>query len=225
MTLPIAVALDLPEVDANLKVIRALSGRAPWFKVGLRMLYDEPAPLVAAVRDAGARLFVDAKLHDIPATVRGAAQSLARWNPDLLTVHASGGREMVAAAREGLEQGGVPVPRVVVVTRLTSQVLHDEDGETIQRELEAAFAGGAVGGVCSALEVRERKRAHPGTWWVTPGIRPAGGETHDQARVATPAFALREGADLLVVGRPLTFAQDPATAWDALVASAADEAS
>lgn len=214
MASPIAVALDLPERDRNLALVESLAGRVPYFKVGLRMLFEEPDTLIGAIHAAGAELFIDAKLYDIPATVRGAARALGRWSPSLLTVHAAGGAAMVAAAVEGLLEAGVGSPRVIAVTRLTSQTLDAGDAAALASELASALEGGAVGGVCSALEVRQRKLDHPNTYWVTPGIRPAGAQTHDQTRVATPAQALREGADLLVIGRPITHAPDPVAAWE-----------
>ncbi|HEY8449627.1 MAG TPA: orotidine-5'-phosphate decarboxylase, partial [Bacillota bacterium] len=169
------------------------------------------------------RLFVDVKLHDIPNTVAGAARALAQRGAWLLTVHVAGGRAMceaaLAAAAEGAAQAGVPRPLVVGVTVLTSldeAALGDELGharpvaDEVLRRAELAVRWGLDGVVCSPREAaRVRAVIGPDRLLITPGIRPAGAASGDQARVATPAAAVRAGADYLVVGRPVHAAADP----------------
>jgi orotidine-5'-phosphate decarboxylase len=169
------------------------------------------------------QVFLDLKLHDIPATVAGAARAVARLRPSLLTVHAAAGPAAISAAAEA-----APATRVVAVTVLTS--LGEDDlehiglrgpvSDAVRRMAELSVAAGARGLVCSAREVTEvRAQVGPDITLITPGVRPAGADAHDQARVATPEEALRAGADLLVVGRPITGAADPGAAAAALAAS------
>lgn len=221
----IIVALDAPTAAQNLSVVRALSGRVRHFKVGLRTFYAGGAPVLEAVAAAGAQLFLDLKLHDIPATVRGAAEALAPYRPALLTVHASGGEAMVRAAVEGLAHGGAGSTCVLGVTVLTSmgeaqaQALGWSGGVegTVDRLAATALAGGAGGLVCSGHEAGRLRAAHPGAVLVVPGIRPAAAPQDDQTRTMTPRAALAAGADWLVVGRPVWRAEDPVAAWEQLV--------
>lgn len=218
---PICIALDRATTADNLALIAALGGQVGWYKVGLRQFYADADPVIDAVRASGARLFLDLKLHDIPATVAGAVASLSRYRPDLLTIHASGGSEMIAAA---VEAAGAQT-RILAVTVLTS--LSSEDAAAlgwagapsamVARWADVAMAAGAHGLVCSGHEVGALRSSLGGApWLVTPGIRPAGGERGDQKRVTTPAAALAAGASLLVVGRPIHGAADPAAAYAAL---------
>jgi orotidine-5'-phosphate decarboxylase len=186
-------------------------------KVGLELYLRHGPAVVAAVRAAADRaVFLDLKLHDIPHTVAGAARSLSALAPDYLTVHAAGGAEMIRAAVEVL-----PDTRVAAVTLLTS--LSEDDVSAIGfggspryvvRQLAAlAVAAGARAIVCSPAEVADvRREVGQDVVLVTPGVRFAGSAFGDQARVATPQQALDAGADLLVVGRPITAAADIATA-------------
>jgi orotidine-5'-phosphate decarboxylase len=186
-------------------------------KVGLELYLRHGPAVVAAVRAAADRaVFLDLKLHDIPHTVAGAARSLSALAPDYLTVHAAGGAEMIRAAVEVL-----PDTRVAAVTLLTS--LSEDDVSAIGfggspryvvRQLAAlAVAAGARAIVCSPAEVADvRREVGQDVVLVTPGVRFAGSAPGDQARVATPQQALDAGADLLVVGRPITAAADIATA-------------
>ena len=225
---PIAVALDAPELAVALDWARAVAPHVSTLKVGLETYLRDGDDAVWGVRraaeDAGApcRLFLDLKLHDIPATVAGAARSVARLAPDYLTVHASGGSAMVRAAADAL-----PDTRIVAVTVLTS--LGAEDlvsvgmlppgaGPAEVRELAVSLAVAAVDAgaravVCSPEEVAGiRAAVGPDPVLITPGVRPEGADAGDQRRVATPEEALARGADLLVIGRPITGADDPAAA-------------
>ncbi len=222
----IIVALDRPGTDENLRVIRALDGRAAWFKVGMRQFYAGGDDVIGAVRDAGAKLFLDLKLHDIPHTVGTAIRSLDRYAPELLTIHASGGAAMVGAAREAADAAGA-VTQLLAVTVLTSLDESDLKAMGMQGDAEEsvlrlgglALASGAQGLVCSPREVAALRALHSEAILVTPGIRPAGSAMGDQKRAATPAAALKAGSSLLVIGRPIHGADDPAAAFDAIAES------
>ena len=210
----ICVALDVPDLDRAVGLVRQLAPRGVRvFKVGLGLWCQYGPAAVQAVKDAGGEVFLDLKLHDIPHQVGLAARAVAGLGASLLTVHASGGAEMVGAAREA-----APTTRILAVTVLTS--LSAEPGEVARRAV-LAFNAGAHGLVCSPLEVAEvRAAVGPGAYLVIPGIRPTGAATHDQQRVGTPAAALAAGADLLVVGRPITEAADPIAGLDAVLKDA-----
>jgi orotidine-5'-phosphate decarboxylase len=220
---PIAVALDAPDLETAAEWARAVSPHVSTLKVGLELFSRYGPESVDAVR-GGSRcdIFLDLKLHDIPATVAGAARSVARLRPRYLTVHAAGGTAMVRAAVESL-----PDTRVAAVTVLTSLADEDLDSiglagppiDAVRRLATLAVAAGASAVVCSAHEVAAvRSEVGPDVLLITPGVRPVGSAAGDQARVATPAAALASGADLLVVGRPITGAVDPGGAAAAIAA-------
>jgi len=218
----IAVAFDVPDLTRALALDDALGPGPEYAKVGLELFAAEGPEAVRALKARGRRVFLDLKLHDIPNTVKGAAASAARLGADLLTVHAMGGAPMVAAAVEGA--GGTT--RVVAVTLLTSldgfnlppgfeQPFHA--AIVIARLADMAEQAGAAGIVCSARDlpfVTQMRRGRP-LFAVTPGIRPAGAPTQDQARVATIAEAARAGSSLIVLGRAVTAAADPRAALEA----------
>jgi orotidine-5'-phosphate decarboxylase len=186
-------------------------------KVGLELFCRYGPQVVNAVRGASdVGLFLDLKLHDIPATVAGAAQAVAGLRPRFLTVHAGGGTAMVRAAVEAAPE--VDIAAVTVLTSLAAEDLSSIGFAAAPREAALrlavlAVSAGARAIVCSPHEVAAiRAAVGPGITLITPGIRPAGAATQDQARVATPAAALAAGADLLVVGRPITGADDPGSA-------------
>lgn len=221
----IIVALDRATPAENLGLIDALDGRAVWFKVGMRLFYAGGDRVIDAVRASGAKLFLDLKLHDIPATVRGAAESLSRYEAELLTVHASGGAAMVEAACEGVGRQ----TRVLAVTALTS--LDDvavgaigwagTAGAVTDRLASLALAAGAHGLVCSGHEASHLRASFgPSALLVTPGIRPEGAAAGDQKRVMTPEAAVEAGSNYLVIGRPIHGAADPAVAFDGIVGKA-----
>mgnify|MGYP000891319103 FL=1 len=222
---PIAVALDLPDLASATNVAGAVAPSVRCVKVGLESYLRDGTPGIAAVRAAtgdDVELFLDLKLHDIPNTVAGAARSVAPLRPSLLTVHASGGPQMIAAAVDAL-----PDTQVTAVTILTSLSPDDlraigiegDPIDAVVRLAVLAVDAGAAALVCSPLEVAAvRAAVGPGIRLVTPGVRPAGGERGDQQRVATPEQALADGADLLVIGRPITAAPDPGAAAAALAA-------
>jgi orotidine-5'-phosphate decarboxylase len=210
----LAVALDVSEVNDAVRIAKAVSPHVGVGKVGLQLFSAAGPSAVEAIRAAGLDVFLDVKLHDIPNTVLSAARVLGSLGARYLTIHASGGREMVRAAVEGLNEGaakaGLPVPMTLAVLVLTSH--KDAPPELLIERLDAAVAGGSPGIVCAATDLATVKSHAPNIFAVTPGIRLPGGDVHDQARVSTPGDAIAHGADLLVVGRPITAVDDPSAA-------------
>ena len=225
----IMVALDCGREEA-LELAQKLNGHARWVKVGMTLYYACGPEIVAAMRELGMHVFVDLKLHDIPHQVRGAAESVARAGADILTIHALGGSKMVAAAREGVEAAaearGGERPRLIAVTVLTSMDdaalaevgVARTPAEEVRALAAMVQANGADGIVCSPQEAAAmRELLGPEALIVTPGVRPAGAALGDQSRVATPAAAVAAGASMLVIGRPITEADDPVAAFEAIV--------
>ena len=226
------VALDVSSAEAGAELAAKLDGHVGAFKVGLENFSAEGPVLTRFLTSRGTKVFLDLKYHDIPNTVRAAAREAASLGVAMLNVHASGGRKMMEAAREGAEQGarqlsGGKRPLVLAVTVLTS--LGQEDltdlgmggtpEEVVVRLARLAREAGLDGVVASPREIVALRRAlGPDFVIVTPGIRPASSDVNDQVRIATPASAIRAGASYLVVGRPITGAADPAGAADQIVA-------
>lgn len=220
----LCIALDYPTGEETLAAARRFGPRVGWLKIGLEAFVANGPSLVSEVARAS-RVFLDLKLHDIPNTVAGAVRAAARSGASLLNVHAAGGREMLLAARRALSDGPAR-PKLVAVTLLTSidaKALADlpmaGHPEGIARRLAVlAKDCGLDGVVCSATDLPLiRAACGPDFLTVVPGIRSAGSQAADQKRVATPRQALDAGADLLVVGRPVTAAPDPDAALDALL--------
>jgi orotidine-5'-phosphate decarboxylase len=213
----ICAALDVPGPQEAAALAAKLAGHVGVFKVGLELFVAHGRAAVDAVRRFGLPIFLDLKLHDIPQTVASAARAAAALGVDYLTVHASGGAEMIRAAKREL-----PRTRLLAVTALTSLGPEDLDAvglarDAVPRLARLAIAAGADGVVCSPQEVAALREAlGPDPLLVVPGIRPAGTSAQDQRRTGTPAEAIRAGASLLVVGRPLRDAKDPAAAADAI---------
>jgi orotidine-5'-phosphate decarboxylase len=222
----IIVALDGREATQALAMVRSIP-ELRWVKVGLELFTAAGPAVVRELRDQGKRVFLDLKFHDIPATMAGACRSAARLGAALMTVHACAGSEALraagAAAEEGAAAAGLPAPTLLAVTVLTSwhpqrwaeELAVAEPVDAHVARLAALAAGAGMGGcVCSPLEVAALRAAHPEPFaLVTPGIRPGGSPSGDQARVMTPAAALAAGASWLVIGRPITAATDPAAAF------------
>jgi len=213
----ICVALDFPSWREAEPFARTVAPGVGILKVGLEMFAAEGPAAVRAAAALGRPVFLDLKLHDIPNTVEGAARSAAASGASLLTVHASGGPAMVAAAVKGAG-GKLRVLAVTVLTSLDAAALRAVglDGPpeaAVVRLARLAVDAGAGGLVCSPHEVRAvRAAVGPGPLLVVPGVRPAGAAKGDQARVATPAEAVAAGADVIVLGRPLRDAPDPLAA-------------
>ena len=216
------VALDVPDAEQAMRLVDRLYELDIIVKVGLEALYGYPDRILDYCEERDVRVFVDAKLHDIPRTVAAACRQLVRPNVHLVNVHALGGLEMmraaVDAAAERAAELGVSPPHVFAVTLLTSIAPEDLNelgfrggpGENAIRLAALARDAGCSGVVCSAHEVRDLKRFFGDDFLtLTPGIRPIGSAHADQKRVTTPAEAVAAGADYLVVGRPVVESSDP----------------
>lgn len=221
---PIMVAIDTMDRESALQLARQTAGSVGAFKIGLGLLHGPGAGLIAELTDLGRPVFADAKLHDIPTQVERAAVALGRAGARWVTVHASGGIEMMEAAVAGLAAGSENTGGVLSVSVLTSldqASLHQvgiagDPSELVRAMARAAAGAGAEGMVCSPHEIGVVKAAAPDLAIVTPGIRPIGAAAGDQRRTATPAAAVAAGATWLVVGRPITAAEDPAAAAAAI---------
>lgn len=221
----IIVALDTDSPESALAAARSLSGEVGMFKVGMELFPRGGPELVRRIRETGCDVFLDLKFHDIPNTVSGAVRSAAALGVKFATVHASGGKAMLAAAAEAARGTGTTILAVTVLTSLDDADLASVGfslgaAEGVLRLADLAFASGVGGIVCSAKEVASvRARVGKGVTLVTPGVRMPGDAAGDQKRVVTPAEAIRRGADYLVVGRPITKAADPPAAARAIAAS------
>ena len=221
---PIAVALDAPNLEVAAQWAGLVTPHVSTVKIGLELYLRYGPEVVASIRGAsGVQIFLDLKLHDIPATVASAARAVARLRPQLLTVHAAGGPAMIRAAVEAA--AGTPIAAVTALTSLDGEDLTrigvpGKTADWVLRLAALAVEAGASGLVCSPREVAAvRAEVGPEITLITPGVRPAGIDAHDQARVATPEEALRAGADLLVIGRAITGAPDPGAAAAAIAAA------
>ncbi len=219
----LALVLDVDDVVLALRLAHEL---APWFgvvKVGLELFSAAGPDSVTSLTDAGFKVFLDLKLHDIPTTVRKSARVIGALGASYLTLHAQSGPVMLRAGVEGLEEGaraaGLGKPTALAVTILTSD--GGAPAHILGRRVTAAMESGCGGVVCAAADVHEAKQLAPRLVTVVPGIRMPSGNPHDQARSATPREALAAGADLLVIGRTVTAAADRPAAAAALVASLA----
>src|SRR5271156_1339537 len=240
----LAVALDYPDAHQAMKLVDTLGQTCQWFKVGMELYYAAGNDIIRQLRDRGFDVFLDLKLHDIPNTVAGAVRSVTQTGAALLTIHAGGGAAppapkpgppplappagggaaMMTAAAEAARAPGSP--RLLAVTVLTSMDTGQLTGtgitaspaDQVLRLAKLARQSGIDGFVCSAEEVASvRAATGPDTLLVIPGIRPAGAAIGDQKRIATPAQAIAAGASLLVVGRPITQAPNPAAAAQAIL--------
>ena len=215
----LAVALDHPDAYQAMKLVDSLGQTCQWFKVGMELYYAAGNDIIRQLRDRGFDVFLDLKLHDIPNTVAGAVRSATKAGASLLTIHASGGPAMMTAAAEAAKAPGSP--RLLAVTVLTSMDaaqlaatgITASPADQVLKLAKLARQSGIDGFVCSAEEVAAvRAATGPQTLLVIPGIRPAGAAIDDQKRIATPSQAIAQGASMLVIGRPITQAKDPAAA-------------
>jgi len=224
---PIFVAIDTQDVHRAAAIARDVAGVAAGVKLGLEFFCANGHEGVLRIAEHETPIFLDLKLHDIPNTVRKAVESLAPLEPAILTVHAAGGRAMLAAAKDAAP----PNTKVVAVTVLTSLDAADladagvsgTAAEQVQRLTDLARESGVDGIVCSGAEVASARAAWPDGFLVVPGVRPAGFDVADQKRVVTPRQALADGASILVIGRPITAAIDPARAIADIAAGLAKE--
>ena len=224
------VAIDLPGRKEALKLAEELTDRVGYFKIGLQLFTACGPDIVRDITGLGGKVFLDLKLHDIPNTVAKAVAEAARLQVSLLTLHTLGGARMMQAgaraAREAAETLGVVPPRLLGVTILTSMDqeeaglvgLSEPINKMVLKLARLAESSGLDGIVCSPLELETLAADRPGNlFFVTPGIRPAGADANDQSRITTPAQAVAKGARHLVVGRPITQADNPADAADRIV--------
>jgi orotidine-5'-phosphate decarboxylase len=208
-TTRLAVALDVPDLDDAVALVRRLRPSVDVAKVGLELFSAAGPAAVARLRDLDVDVFLDLKLHDIPTTVGRAARVLGRLGVRYCNFHAAGGEAMLRAAVEGLTEGArdasLPAPVPLAVTVLTS----DPDASAFDARLAVAIESGCGGVVCSLHEVQRVKHVREDFVTVVPGTRLAGGDRHDQARTGTPLEAAQLGADVIVLGRTVTAADDP----------------
>jgi orotidine-5'-phosphate decarboxylase len=220
---PVFVAIDTPDIHRAVALARQVRGIAGGVKLGLEFFCANGHQGVLRMAERELPIFLDLKLHDIPNTVAKAVEALAPLSPAILTVHAAGGREMLAAAKKAAP----PSTKVVAVTVLTSLDQGDlrdigveaSPADQVTRLARLAQESGVDGIVCSGSEVAHAKAAWPDGFFVVPGVRPPGSDVGDQKRVVTPREALDDGASVLVIGRPITGAPDPAQAVRDIAAS------
>ena len=220
---PIFVAIDTPDMDRAIAFAEAVRGEAGGVKLGLEFFAAQGPDGVRRIAGLGLDIFLDLKLHDIPNTVAKSVEALAPLSPAILTVHAAGGEAMLEAAKRAAPNG----TKVVGVTVLTSLDAPDlaaagvfgSPEEQVQRLADLAKESGLDGIVCSGAEVRAAKAGWADGFFVVPGVRPEGAQPGDQKRIVTPRDALRDGASVLVIGRPITAADDPAAAIRDIAAS------
>lgn len=220
---PIYVAIDTPALDRAEQLARAVARSAGGLKLGLEFFCANGPAGIARIAKFGLPIFLDLKLHDIPNTVAKAVAALRPLEPSILTVHAAGGRAMLEEAKAAAPEH----TRVVAVTVLTS--LDDSDlqsigvesspAEQVERLAALARESNLDGIVCSGAEVGAAHSNWPRGFFVVPGVRPEGSETADQKRIVTPRQALDSGASILVIGRPITAADDPAAAIRSIAAT------
>lgn len=213
---PVYIAIDTPELKRALALAEAVRGHVGGVKLGLEFFAANGPAGVGAMAALGLPLFLDLKLHDIPNTVAKAVAALASLEPAVMTVHAAGGTAMMAAAKAAAPSA-TKVVAVTVLTSLDSRDLADigvggAPADQVARLAALARSAGLDGIVCSGAEVAAARSAWRDGFFVVPGVRPAGGDVGDQKRVVTPPAALADGASILVIGRPITAAADPAQA-------------
>jgi orotidine-5'-phosphate decarboxylase len=226
----IIFALDVGDMASAKKWVQTLGGSVGWFKVGLELFTAAGPEIVELITSSGIRCFLDLKFHDIPNTVAGAVKSAVRLKAEMMTLHISGGREMIKAAVKAADEEssslGLPRPRLIGVSVLTSLNQDDLPVIGVDRPLKDQVSGlvtmaceqGIGGIVCSPADLPFVRPLVPRDKMViTPGIRPQWSETGDQKRIATPGSAIAAGADLMVIGRPISHAPDPLDAVKKIV--------
>lgn len=214
------LALDLPDRESALKILDVLRGKLEWVKIGLQMYLKYGADFVREVSGMGFKIFLDLKLFDIPNTVASAVESVSALPVSMLTIHASGGREMMRRAVESAAERNpeLLILGVTVITSFDADSLAETGVELepewqVEKLAKLAVDSGLKGLVCSPLEIEGLRSILPeDTVLVTPGIRPSGSSADEQKRIMTPADAARAGSDFIVVGRPILKAENPAFA-------------
>ncbi len=220
----VIIACDFSSKEQTLNFLDKFTGRKPFVKIGMELFYAEGPEIVRTIKERGHRIFLDLKLHDIPNTVKKAMSVLRNLDVDMTNVHAAGTVDMMKAAIEGLTREDGTRPLLIAVTQLTSTseermqkelLIGASINDTIVKYAENAKAAGLDGVVCSPLEAAMVKEACGAEFMtVTPGVRFADGDVGDQVRVTTPERAREIGSDFIVVGRPITAADDPVAAYE-----------
>lgn len=220
----VIIACDFSSAEQTLKFLDQFTGRKPFVKIGMELYYAAGPEIVREIKKRGHKIFLDLKLHDIPNTVRKTMRVLSQLDVDMTNVHASGTIEMMQAALEGLQREDGTRPILIAVTQLTSTseqamqeqlLINASIKETVTKYAQNAKAAGLDGVVCSPLEASLVKEACGNDFKaITPGIRFADAAKDDQVRITTPAKAREIGSDYIVVGRPITAADDPVAAYE-----------
>ena len=220
----VIIACDFPSKEETLAFLDRFSGEKPWVKIGMELFYAEGPSIVREIKARGHKIFLDLKLHDIPNTVKSAMAVLTGLGVDIINVHAAGTKRMMEAALEGLTRPDGTRPLLIAVTQLTStdQQAMEEDlwidkplPEVVMHYAKCAEDAGLDGVVCSPLEAKAVHETCGAQFLtVTPGVRFAESAAGDQKRIMTPQQARIEGCDYIVVGRPITRAEDPVAAYE-----------
>lgn len=220
----VIIACDFPSKADTLKFLDTFTGRKPYVKIGMELFYSEGPSIVKEIKARGHKIFLDLKLHDIPNTVEKAMTALSKLDVDMTNVHAAGTKDMMEAAIRGLTREDGSRPLLIAVTQLTStsqermqdELLINEDlDKVVIKYAQNAKEAGLDGVVCSPLESEKIHQACGDDFYtVTPGVRFADAKKDDQVRVTTPEGAKKLGSDYIVVGRPITKADDPVTAYE-----------
>jgi len=228
----VIVACDFSSSEQVFAFLDRFTGKKPFVKIGMELYYAEGPAIVRAIKERGHKIFLDLKLHDIPNTVKKAMKVLSNLDVDICNLHASGTTAMMQAALEGLTRADGRRPLLIAVTQLTSTdqesmerdlLIHEPIDQVVMHYAKTAKNAGLDGIVCSPLEAgKVHDVCGQSFLTVTPGVRFADGETGDQKRVMTPAQAKLIGSDYIVVGRPITAAEDPVAAYDRCVAEFCD---
>ena len=223
----VIVACDFASAEAVYSFLDKFTGRKPFVKIGMELFYAEGPEIVKQIKARGHKIFLDLKLHDIPNTVKKSMSVLSNLDVDITNLHAAGTKRMMEAALEGLTRADGTRPLLIAVTQLTStdQESMENDllikapiDEVVMHYASCAAEAGLDGVVCSPLEAgKVHERCGEGFVTVTPGVRFADGDKGDQKRVMTPEEARKIGSDYIVVGRPITAAEDPVAAYERCV--------
>ncbi len=224
----VIIACDFASAEKTFEFLDKFTGRKPFVKIGMELFYAEGPSIVKEIKKRGHKIFLDLKLHDIPNTVKKAMSVLSNLDVDITNLHASGTTAMMEAAIEGLTRADGTRPLLIAVTQLTSTnqesmendlLIKEPIDEVVMHYASNAKKAGLDGVVCSPLEAgKVHERCGADFLTITPGVRFADGDVGDQKRVMTPAEANKIGSDYIVVGRPITAAQDPVAAYERCVA-------
>ena len=220
----VIIACDFASAEDTFKFLDKFEGKKPFVKIGMELYYAEGPAIVREIKRRGHKIFLDLKLHDIPNTVKKAMSVLSHLDVDMTNLHAAGTKRMMEAAIEGLTKPDGTRPLLIAVTQLTSTdqetmendlLIKEPIAEVVMHYAECAKVAGLDGVVCSPLEAgKVHERCGEGFVTVTPGVRFADGDKGDQKRVMTPEEAKKIGSDYIVVGRPITAAEDPVAAYE-----------